>query len=77
MNSALNALFLFGALIAVMWLGRTLRRHLPGAHLSADSKDAVKLAVGLVATMTALLEHAGERRYRITYATGTTDHSRQ
>jgi hypothetical protein len=32
-----------------------VRRHLPENHLSADSKDSVKLAMGLVATMTALL----------------------
>jgi len=36
-------------------IGRGVRRHLPGHHLSGDSKDAVKLAMGLVATMTALL----------------------
>src|SRR5205823_13155585 len=29
--------------------------YLPEDHLSADSKDAVKLAMGLVATMTALV----------------------
>ena len=32
-----------------------MRRYLPQDHLSAESKDAVKLAMGLVATMTALL----------------------
>jgi hypothetical protein len=36
-------------------LGQWLQRRLPDDHLSADSKDAVKLAIGLVATMTALL----------------------
>ena len=38
-----------------MFLGRRVRRYLPEHHLSAESKDAVKLAMGLVATMTALL----------------------
>lgn len=32
-----------------------MRQRLPEHHLSPDSKDAVKLAMGLVATMTALL----------------------
>lgn len=55
MNSALIAIVLLTSLVAVMRLGRKVRRHLPDHHLSADSKDAVKLAMGLVATMTALL----------------------
>jgi hypothetical protein len=46
---------LFVALVAVALLGRRVRRYLPEDHLSADSKDAVKLAMGLVATMTALV----------------------
>ena len=55
MNTFLFASVLFGCLLAVVWLGRAVRRHLPENHLSADSKDSVKLAMGLVATMTALL----------------------
>ena len=55
MNNALTSLILLLALAAVVLLGRTLRPRLPEHHLSADSKDAVKLALGLVATMTALL----------------------
>jgi hypothetical protein len=46
-------LFLF--LVGVTLLGARLRRLVPAEHLSADSKDAVKLALGLVATMTAIL----------------------
>jgi len=46
-------LFLF--LAGVTLLGARLRRLIPAEHLSADSKDAVKLALGLVATMTAIL----------------------
>jgi hypothetical protein len=38
-----------------MLIGARLRRLIPAEHLSADSKDAVKLALGLVATMTAIL----------------------
>jgi Protein of unknown function (DUF4239) len=46
---------LFVALVGAAFLGRRVRRYLPEDHLSADSRDAVKLAMGLVATMTALV----------------------
>src|SRR2546423_7416114 len=46
-------LFLF--LVGVTLLGARLRKVVPAEHLSTDSKDAVKLALGLVATMTAIL----------------------
>ena len=46
---------LFVALVGAALLGRRVRRYLPEDHLSAESKDAVKLAMGLVATMTALV----------------------
>jgi hypothetical protein len=36
-------------------LGRALRRWLPEPHLTGDTKDTVKVAVGLIATMSALL----------------------
>lgn len=36
-------------------IGRAIGRRLPEHHRSAESRDAVKLAMGLVATMTALL----------------------
>jgi len=55
MNSAMTSLLIFLALVAAVLLGHRVRRYVPDHHLSADSKDAVKLAVGLVATMTALL----------------------
>jgi hypothetical protein len=51
----LIAAILFVVLVSVALLGRRVRRYLPGDHLSADSRDSVKLAMGLVATMTALL----------------------
>src|SRR4029077_16974953 len=46
------------SLVAVLGgaaLGMFVRAVLPQNHLSADTKDAVKLAMGLVATMTALV----------------------
>jgi hypothetical protein len=36
-------------------LGMALRKLLPQNHLSDDSKDIVRIAMGLVATMTALV----------------------
>jgi hypothetical protein len=55
MNSTLIASILFAALVVAIFFGRSIRKRLPADHLSEESKDAVKLAVGLVATMTALL----------------------
>jgi hypothetical protein len=48
-------LILFGCLMGAVALGVYLRRVLPAHYLSADTKDAVKLAMGLVATMSALV----------------------
>jgi hypothetical protein len=55
MNTTLTAVIVFGCLIGAVLLGRILRRILPEDHLSADSRDVVKLAMGLVATMAALV----------------------
>jgi hypothetical protein len=55
MDSFSISVVLLVVLAAIVLLGRTVRRRLPDHHLSADSRDAVKLAMGLVATMTALL----------------------
>ena len=52
---ALTTVVLFACLVGAALLGRRVRCYLPQEHLSADSKDAVKLAMGLVATMTALV----------------------
>src|SRR5512137_1012041 len=41
----------FGGAMLGMWLHTTLPKH----HLDADSKETVKLGVGLIATMTALV----------------------
>ena len=53
MNTTFTALIVFACLIAAVLLGRALRRLLPEDHLGADSKDTIKLAMGLVATMSA------------------------
>src|SRR5919197_1873546 len=49
------AAILFAGLVGVILVGARLRRLVPAEHLSSDSKEAVKLALGLVATMTAIL----------------------
>ena len=51
----LVSVILFVILVAVAFLGGRLARVLPEEQLSAESKDAMKLALGLVATMTAIL----------------------
>ena len=55
MNTTLTALIVFGCLVGAVLLGRALRRLLPEDHLTADSRDTIKLAMGLVATMAALV----------------------
>jgi len=55
MNIVLVALILFVVLVSAALFGRRVHRYLPEDHLSADPRDAVKLAMGLVATMTALV----------------------
>jgi hypothetical protein len=55
MNTTLTALIVFGCLVGAVLLGRALRRLLPEDHLTADSRDTIKLAMGLVSTMTALV----------------------
>ena len=55
MNTTFTALIVFGCLIGAVLLGRTLRGLLPEDHLTADSRDTIKLAMGLVATMAALV----------------------
>jgi len=55
MHIGLISLIVLGSLLAAVAAGRVLRRLLPEGHLNADTKDTVKLATGLVATMSALL----------------------
>jgi hypothetical protein len=55
MTISIIGLILFVGLVGVTLLGGWLRRVIPAEQLSADSKDVVKLALGLVGTMTAIL----------------------
>jgi hypothetical protein len=45
----------FACIFGGALLGLLVRRRLPEAHLSNDSKDVIKLGMGLIGTMTALL----------------------
>ena len=55
MQATTIALIVFGCMLAGVALGRSLQSALPDHHLSKDSKDAVTLAAGLVATLAALV----------------------
>jgi hypothetical protein len=55
MNTALITAIVSACLLAAVWIGMWLRRFLPEHHLSPHSRDTVKLSMGLVATMSALL----------------------
>ena len=51
----LISLILFVALGGAALLGKLVYRYIPEDHLNDSSRDSVKLAMGLVATMTALV----------------------
>ena len=55
MGSLAISLVAFGCIFGGTLLGMFLRAILPGHHVSADSKDAVKLGIGMIATLAALV----------------------
>src|SRR6266496_4719640 len=55
MNSAITGAVVFACLFGAGLLGVRVRAALPENHLSSDTKDAVKVGMGLVATMAALV----------------------
>jgi hypothetical protein len=55
MSSITLSLIVFACVFGGALLGILLRTVLPQNHLSADSKDIVKLGMGLVGTMAALV----------------------
>ncbi len=55
MSSMAIAWVVFACVFAATLLGLFVRTALPKHHLSPDSKDIVKLGIGLIATMSALL----------------------
>ena len=55
MNAAVIAGIAFVGILGTTLLGMRLRAALPDHHLSAETKETVRVGMGLVATMTALL----------------------
>src|SRR5436189_3134556 len=55
MNTEIISLVIFGCVVGAVLMGRALSRRLPKDHLSTDTKETVKLSMGLLATMSALL----------------------
>ena len=55
MNPATISLIIFAGVFAVGLLAMRLRALLPEHHLTSETKDTVKLTMGLVGTMTALV----------------------
>ena len=55
MSSTIIAAIVFGCLFGAGLLGVRVRAILPENHLNPDTKDAVKVGMGLVATMAALV----------------------
>jgi len=55
MNALFIGLIVFGCVFGGALLGMFVRTRLPHHHLSSDSKDAVKLGMGLIGTMAALV----------------------
>ena len=49
------SLLAFGLALVGVLLGSVLQRALPEGHLSSDSKEVVKLSMGVVATLAALV----------------------
>jgi hypothetical protein len=55
MSSLVVSAIIFGCVFGGTLLGMFLRAVLPEQHLSSESKDVVKLGMGLIGTMTALV----------------------
>src|SRR5262245_52391747 len=55
MNEEFTPLVVAGFLVVACLLGRTLNHFMPQHYLTAETKDSMKLAVGWVATMSALI----------------------
>lgn len=55
MNTEIISLGILGCVVGAVLIGSVLRRILPEDHFSTDTKETVKLAMGLLATMAALL----------------------
>jgi len=68
-NTALTTAIVTACEFAAVRVGMWLRRFLPDHHVSPDSRDTVKLAMGLVATMSAVLPDLLVSSAKISYET--------
>src|SRR6188474_911715 len=55
MSAFILAGSIFVTMLGGIWLGTLLRRTLPRHHLNEHAKDVVRLGVGLIATIAALV----------------------
>ncbi len=55
MSALAISLIVFGSTAAASLFGATLRKLLPEHHLDSESRDVVKLVIGLIATISALV----------------------
>lgn len=55
MSAIAISIIVFGCVFGGALIGMALRNHLPQHHLAADSRDVVKLGIGLIGTMAALV----------------------
>jgi hypothetical protein len=55
LNALFTALVTFAGIIAGAWFGGYLRKVLPEHHLTAETESAVRIGIGLIATMSALV----------------------
>jgi hypothetical protein len=55
MNPVLTGTLVFACLGSAVFLGMRVRAALPEGHLSPETKDAVKVGMGFVSTMAALV----------------------
>jgi hypothetical protein len=55
MNPTIVGIIVFACTFGGVLLGMWLQKTLPGHHLDVESRDTVKVGIGLVATMTALI----------------------
>src|SRR5436309_343961 len=55
MNPLISSVVIFALMLGGIYLGTLLRRTLPRHHLNEHAKDVVRLGVGLIATIAALV----------------------
>jgi hypothetical protein len=55
MSSLSISVMIFACVLGASLLGMFLRARMPREHLSAESRDVVKLSMGIIATMTAIV----------------------